>query len=64
MPVQYLNLKNIFLNKINNVKKIISFIQKRLNRDLLMSNKFIFVLKVFSLRIEEIKFKTQFVEFK
>ena len=30
--VLYLNEKNILLNQINNVEKIISFIQKRLKR--------------------------------
>ena len=52
LPVLYFNQINIFFNQINNLKKIISFIWKRLKRWFLKSNKFIFVLKVFLFRIE------------
>ena len=37
---------------------------KRLKRDFLKSNKFIFFLKVFLLRIEEMKLKKRFLKFK
>ena len=64
MPVLYLNEKNISLNQINNVeKKSLSF-KKGKKRYFLNSNTFIFVLKVFSLRIEEIKLKKRFLKFK
>ena len=59
-----LNRINIFFNQINNVDKIISFICKRLRSDFLKSNIFIFVLKVFSIRIEELKLEKGFLEFK
>ena len=37
----------LYLNQINNVKTIISFIKKMLKGNFLKTNKFIFVLKVF-----------------
>ena len=53
----YLDRNFLFFDQINNVGKIISFIEKRLKRNFLKSNKLIFVLTVFLLRIEEIMLK-------
>ena len=60
LPILYLNRKNIVSNQGNSVKEIIYFISKRLKNDFLKSNKFIFALKVFLFRTEEMKLKNDF----
>ena len=54
----------LYLNQINNVKTIISFIKKMLKGNFLKTNKFIFVLKVFLIWIGEMKLKKRFLKFK